>query len=102
MSGSSWRGRGEASYRSIAGLLGLLAGCAARPTGEPGGTPGTAAQAVVLRPGAAGDLVGGRYPGLSRRMTFIGLADLTSSLSRDPSPFRFSDIRAVSGIDFVH
>ena len=30
------------------------------------------------------------------------LADTTSSLSKDPSPFRFTDIRAGSGIDFVH
>jgi hypothetical protein len=32
----------------------------------------------------------------------MATADSTSSLSRDPSPFRFVDIRAGSGVDFVH
>jgi hypothetical protein len=40
--------------------------------------------------------------GLSRRMTFIGFADLTTTISREPSPFRFTDIRTASGVDFVH
>jgi hypothetical protein len=35
-------------------------------------------------------------------MSIIGLGDLTSSLSKDASPFRFVDIRPTSGIDFVH
>ena len=35
-------------------------------------------------------------------MNFIATADATSSISRDPSPFRFQDIRPGSGIDFVH
>src|SRR5207237_6925041 len=30
------------------------------------------------------------------------MAESTSSVSRDPSPFRFVDIREGSGIDFVH
>ncbi len=34
--------------------------------------------------------------------TFLALADTASSISKDPGPFRFTDIRAGSGIDFVH
>jgi hypothetical protein len=68
-------------------LLITLAGC---ETGPPD-RPSALAEPAVRRPA-----------GLSRRMTFIGLADLTSSLSGDPSPFRFTDIREGSGVDFVH
>ncbi len=40
--------------------------------------------------------------GLGARATFFALGDTTSSISKDPSPFRFADIREGSGIDFVH
>jgi hypothetical protein len=41
-------------------------------------------------------------PGLGRSASFFALADTTSSISKDPSPFRFDDVRAESAIDFVH
>ena len=40
--------------------------------------------------------------GLGARATFLALADTTSSISTDPSPFRFVDIREGSGVDFIH
>ncbi|HWE40289.1 MAG TPA: VCBS repeat-containing protein, partial [Isosphaeraceae bacterium] len=42
-----------------------------------------------------------RY-GLSARAAYFALADTASSLSKDPSPFRFAEVREASGIDFVH
>jgi hypothetical protein len=91
-----------AARLALFGLGLALAGCEA---GSPGGVDaakGQAEQPADRGLAQLGNLPGGRYPGLSRRMTFIGLADTTSSISRTPSPFRFTDIREGSGIDFVH
>jgi hypothetical protein len=101
----SWwtrRSRGGASCLATAGLVLVLAGCEAGSTGVPDATPIQAALPDERPPGGPGDLVGRRLYGLSRRMTFIGLADSTSSLSKDPSSFRFADILKGSGVDFVH
>ncbi len=43
----------------------------------------------------------GRY-GVSAQAAFFALGDTTTSISKDPSPFRFRDIRPESGVDFVH
>jgi hypothetical protein len=99
MSSVTRGGHGGAWCRAIAGLCLALAGCEAGSTAVP---RVQAPRPTDPGPGEPVDIVGGRYPGLSRRMTFIGLADLTSSISRDPGPFRFVDIHAGSGIDFVH
>jgi hypothetical protein len=40
--------------------------------------------------------------GLSDRAAYMALADTASSISHDPSPFRFLDIREGSGVEFVH
>ncbi len=40
--------------------------------------------------------------GVGPHATFIALGDTTSTLSAEPSPFRFADIRESSGVDFVH
>jgi hypothetical protein len=40
--------------------------------------------------------------GIGARAAYFALADTTSSLSKNSSPFRFSDIHETSGIDFVH
>lgn len=47
--------------------------------------------------------VAGRpHHGFSRQAVFFALADTTSSISKDPSPFRFTDICQESGVDFIH
>jgi len=80
--------------------LGLaLAGCDARPTANPAEAP----QPAAATDAAPAHAPGGRPKyGLSARAAFFGLADTTSSISKDASPFRFADVRAGSGIDFVH
>ena len=40
--------------------------------------------------------------GLSAQAAFFALADTTSSISKEPSPFRFADVCEESGIDFIH
>jgi hypothetical protein len=85
---------------ACAGLA--VAGCGGDSTAElrAGAIEGRSESGVEPTSGPR-PAVRGAY-GLSRRMTFIGFADLTSSISREPSPFRFTDIRQGSGIDFVH
>jgi hypothetical protein len=98
-SGGSRRG----TYCRLVTFLGLaLAGCDASWTVESGATPAQATRPGSREPEQNGSRAGRGEYGLSQRMTFIGFADLTSSISRDPSPFRFTDIREQSGIDFVH
>ena len=41
-------------------------------------------------------------PACRHELSSFALGDTTSSISKDPSPFRFADIREKSGIDFVH
>jgi hypothetical protein len=43
-----------------------------------------------------------KHFGLSARAAFLALADTTSSISSAPSPFRFTDIKPGSGVEFVH
>jgi hypothetical protein len=95
MPGSSPAGRLGVWCRSMTCLGLILAGCDdASLTGEP--------DTVPVRVREPGDPALRRSPGLSPRMNWIAMADSISSLSRDSSPFRFVDIRAGSGIDFVH
>src|SRR5262249_10948408 len=81
--------RSRRAVRLACALAIGLVGCAEEP-----GSPPTA------KPSASPSI--GRYRGLSRRMSLIGMADSISTLSKDPTPFRFADIREESGIDFVH
>jgi hypothetical protein len=87
---------------AIVCLVLAVAGCGEASRAKVGSKSGQTA------PAKAPDAANGSQPtgrgayGLSRRMTFIGFADLTSSISREPSPFRFTDIREGSGVDFVH
>ena len=76
-----------------------LVGCEPSPVGKEGGGPTPAA--IPVDPGPA-RLGGGPHSGLSARAIFYALGDTTSTISKGPSPFRFADVRAGSGIDFVH
>ncbi len=95
------RGRPGAGRLAIACLALMLAGCDERPADPPvaGGSATAAAPAEDPRLRHLGVP---RQPGLSARATFLALADTASSISKDPSPFRFTDIRPGSGVDFVH
>jgi hypothetical protein len=93
------RGRGGVGCLAIACLGLALAGCEARPAGTPVGTGAPTAQSEdprLRRLGVRDDF------GLGARATFFALADTTSSISKDPSPFRFADVREGGGIDFIH
>jgi enediyne biosynthesis protein E4 len=80
--------------------LGLvLAGCDAIPAGGPPNRPAPPTRPADPR---ANVLDGRPRYGLSQRAAYFALADTASSISKDPSPFRFADIREASGIDFVH
>ncbi len=69
---------------------------------EPGRHP-AARPATPPAPDPRANVLDGRNRyGLSARAAYFALADTASSLSKDPSPFRFADIRQASGIDFVH
>jgi enediyne biosynthesis protein E4 len=62
-----------------------------------------AALPVELAPGSSGDRPNRHnLSGLGRSASFFALADTSSNISKDPSPFRFVDIHAGSGIEFVH
>src|SRR5262245_35455451 len=93
----SREGRGGIPCWATACLALLLNGCGTVLPGEQAGPvlPATPAGA----PGPAGI---GRHLGLSDRMAYIGLADSLATAPKAPSPFRFSDIREGSGVDFVH
>jgi hypothetical protein len=77
-----------------------LIGCGARPAGSAGNAAETkavkAVDARVARLGARSNL------GLSATAMFYALGDTTSSISEQPSPFRFTDVVAAAGIDFIH
>jgi hypothetical protein len=80
--------------------LGLvIAGCDEGPAGTQAGAQKPAADPVdprLAKPSNRSQF------GLSARAVFYALADTTSSVSKEPSPFRFVDVREGSGIDFVH
>jgi enediyne biosynthesis protein E4 len=88
----SWWGPG-ALRGAIPCLILVSCGC------EPSNAVPRAEAPDGPRPGAA---IGRGDYGLGDRMALYALADSTSSISRDPSPFRFTNIREGSGIDFVH
>ncbi len=92
-------GRLAAGYLAIACFGALAIGCEEPPADPPPET--TSAPAPTEDPRLL-HLGVHRQPGLSAHATFFALGDTTSSISKDPSPFRFTDIRAGSGIDFVH
>ena len=92
-------GRPGAGHLAIACLGLMLAGCEEGPADPTVGASTATAPAEDPRLRHLGVR---RQPGLSARATFLALADTASSLSKDPSPFRFTDIRAGSGVDFVH
>jgi enediyne biosynthesis protein E4 len=90
----------DGARRLVIACLGLiLAGCEASPsiTPDEAVTPAPASKDPRLRRLGVRD-----NPGLSARATFFALADTTSSISKNPSPFRFADVREAGGIAFVH
>jgi enediyne biosynthesis protein E4 len=92
------------SYRFAFACLALLsAGCGANSEEGRGQQP-QAATVPVAAARSESDRQPPRYEvnGLGRSASFFALADTTSSISKDPSPFRFVDIQKESGIDFVH
>ena len=95
------QGKSAARNRAIAALGALLsiAGCMPGPTGDPAGTlPHT-----TKPPDSVPASIAGRsHFGLSARAAFYALGDTTSSISKEPSPFRFAEIRDQTGINFVH
>ncbi len=90
---------------ACAGIISFLGGCGAAPDASPVG----AAASRQPRPAPpraddprSGGMGGpGRY-GIGGHAEFIALADQTSTVSAEPSPFRFADVAARSGVDFVH
>jgi enediyne biosynthesis protein E4 len=92
-------GRDGARRLAIACLGLILAGCEASPSNTPDTAVAPAPESKDPRLRRLGVL---DNPGLSARATFFALADTTSSISKDPSPFRFADVREASGIAFVH
>jgi enediyne biosynthesis protein E4 len=92
------------AWRLVLGCLTLsMAGCDPGWPDAPGGETSTAASPADSQPRASGKPAGSPLTnGLGPRATFFAFADTTSSISKDPSPFRFVDIRGESGIDFVH
>lgn len=80
--------------------LGLvLIGCDPDPADDP--IPASVPAVRTDDPRAA-VLADRERSGLSARAAFMAYADTSSSLSKDPSPFRLVDIREGSGVDFVH
>jgi enediyne biosynthesis protein E4 len=92
-------GRPGAGRLVIACLGVMLAGCEEGPADPTAGASTATATAEDPRLRHLGVH---RQPGLSARATFLALADTASSISKDPSPFRFTEICTGSGIDFVH
>jgi len=80
-----------------------LIGCGAEPAGHPL-VAGTAASSASDGHGVHGASIDNhpRVRGMSSRLILMGTADSMSSISDNPSPFRFSDIQKECGIDFVH
>ena len=97
---SSTSGRRDEVRRLACACLGLmLTGCEASPTSLSGGAPTLVAPSQDPRLQRLG--VKQTY-GLGARATFLALADTSSNISKDSSPFRFDDVRAASGVGFVH
>lgn len=76
-----------------------LTGCGPNPPAASGLAPVIAARPDDPR--SSGMRGMGDY-GVGAHATFFALADTTSTLSKEPSPFRFVDILPESGVDFVH
>ncbi len=77
----------------------VVLGCEAGPAIPPGH------QSLPIKLPIPADphlLPGRAHDGLSARAAFFALADTTSSISKDPSSFRFTDIRQDSGVSFIH
>jgi hypothetical protein len=85
---------------TIASLTTTLAGCDSGCSANPRAIQSVAAKPA--QPEAPSPIVGRPRYGLSARAAFFALADTTSSISKDPSAFRFTDVREQSGIDFIH
>ena len=94
---SSWWGRVTVVLLGL--TTHLAAGCGAKPDLKPVGSP--LAPPAPADPRSSGMGGAGRY-GIGSHAEFVALADQTSAISRDPSPFRFTDIRPESGVDFAH
>ncbi len=92
-------GRLAAGYLAIACFGALPIGCE-EPAADP--SPETTSAPAPTEDPRMRHLGVHRQPGLSAHATFFALGDTTSSISKDPSPFRFHDIRPTCGIDFVH
>jgi enediyne biosynthesis protein E4 len=86
---------GRVPRPSLAWLVVLLAGCRDDPAAGPAPPAAAADPRNVV-------LAGRDRFGLSPRAAYFALADSASNLSKEPSPFRFVDVREGSGIDFVH
>jgi enediyne biosynthesis protein E4 len=95
-----WR-RGQGRARSfVCSLLVLvLSGCDAGPANP---KRYQAPRTGQVMPGDPRSVAGRPHHGLSARAAFFALADTTSSISKEPSPFRFADVRQESGVDFIH
>ena len=93
------RGPGRAVRFVFASLAILLLGCEAGPVSPLDRQALPDSQANPVDPHS---LPGRPNHGLSPRAAFFALADTTSSISKDPSPFRFIDVRNESGVDFIH
>src|SRR5262249_9077142 len=97
--GAPGRRHSRARHLALAWLGLVLAGCDASPADGPANRPAPPSRAADPRDNV---LEGRPRYGLSRRAPSSALADTASSISKGPSPFRFTDIREASGIDFVH
>jgi hypothetical protein len=93
-----WRSAGSL-HRAIPCLILAFFGCNVSSTNEPSNADLRAEAPDGLQPGAT---IGRRDYGLGDRMALYAVADTASSISPDPSPFRFADTCEGSGIDFVH
>ncbi len=83
---------------AYAGLV--LAGCEQNPSSPQPAPPAPAERRD--QPRGPQDIRGMQIRGLSSQAAFFALADTTSSISKEPSPFRFTDVREQSGVDFIH
>jgi enediyne biosynthesis protein E4 len=94
-----WRGPSRAFRFMVSCLFAVLLGCEAGPASPPTHKSLQATRPIHADP----HLLPGRpNQGLSARAAFFALADTTSSISKDPSPFRFADVQQESGVDFTH
>jgi hypothetical protein len=95
----SWFSGGGLSRLVLGCVAMALAGCSESSIGQPIRIDSHSAAPVVPpqeNQGGRGDF------GLGDRMALFALADTHSSISPDPSPFRFTDIVDPSGIEFRH